>query len=644
MSAIAGIIHLKKEPVPFEHGRNIMKGLEKFPADDIQFWHKHNAFIGNHAQWITPESVGEQQPFYDSERQCVITADAIIDNREELFEKLQVERSRQKHMPDSQLILLAYYKWGEESPKHLVGDFAYIIWDERNQKLFGARDFSGSRTLYYYKDDERFAFCTTIMPLFTLPGVKKELNEEWMAEFLAIPGMVDAIDVYSTVYKTILQVPPSHAISISYDRLSLKRYNYIKMDEKLVLKTDFEYEEAFREVFNEAVTSRIRSIGEVGAHLSGGLDSGSVVSFAAKALKEKNKRLHTYSYIPVDDFEDWTPNYALPDERPYIKSTVKHVGNIKDNYLDFKGSHPFSEVDDWLDIMEMPYKFFENSFWVKGIYEQASHQGIKVLLSGARGNATISWGPVLDYYATLFRKLKWMKLFQEVNQYCRISQVEKSRLLKVVGKKAFPALASNNELYSFPKWISPELAERVKVINKLENADIYFSNRPINAYEERERHFAKLFYWNATGISSTKASLNYASWNRDPTNDLRVVKFTLSVPDHQFIKKGQNRSLVRRSTVNLLPNSVRLNQNIRGKQGADWLHRMVPQWGNFICELDNFNNSDTASELINKKVIKTFIDKYRSNPLPQNAFNPEIRVLMRSFIVYKFIRKNIEGR
>ena len=95
MSAIAGIIHLTKEPVPFEHGANIMKGLEKFPADDIQVWHKHNAFIGNHAQWITPESVGEQQPFYDSERQCVITADAIIDNREELFEKLQVERSKQ---------------------------------------------------------------------------------------------------------------------------------------------------------------------------------------------------------------------------------------------------------------------------------------------------------------------------------------------------------------------------------------------------------------------------------------------------------------------------------------------------------------------------------------------------------------------
>lgn len=643
MSAIAGIIHLSKGPVPFEHGRKIMKELEKFPADDIQAWHKHNAFIGNHAQWITPESVGEQQPFYDSERQCVITADAIIDNREELFEKLQVERTKQKIMPDSQLILLAYYKWGEESPKHLVGDFAYMIWDERNQKIFGARDFSGSRTLYYYKDHERFAFCTTIMPLFTLPGVKKELNEQWMAEFLAIPGMVDAIDVNSTVYKSISQLPPSHSIILSNSGLNLKRYSILKMEQKLKLKTNFEYEEAFREVFDQAVSARLRTTGEVGAHLSGGLDSGTVVSFAAKSLQKNNKKLHTYSYFPDDDFEDWTPKYAMSDERSFIKSTVQHVGNIEDNYKNFKGRHPLSEIDEWLDMMEMPYKFFENSFWVRGIYEQAAQQGIKILLSGGRGNATISWGPVIDYYASLFKKLKLMRLYREIINYSKNTQVDKSRLISVVGKKAFPFLASARGSYSFPILINPDYAERMDVFKKLKDENFHLSNRPINAYEEREKHFLKLFYWNATGTSGAKASLKYSLWNRDPTNDLRVVKFTLSVPDYQFILNGQNRSLVRRSTVNLLPDKIRLNQNIRGKQGADWLHRMVPQWNRFIGELDDFANRKIASEIINQKLVKTLIDKYRTNPSAANAFNPEIRVLMRSLIIYRFIEGKFEG-
>ena len=111
-------------------------------------------------------------------------------------------------MPDSQLILLAYYKWGEESPKYLVGDFAFMIWDEREQKLFGARDFSGYRTLYYYRDHQRFAFCTTIEPLLKLPYIKKELNEEWLAEYLAISGMIDTVDARITPYKNIEQIPP----------------------------------------------------------------------------------------------------------------------------------------------------------------------------------------------------------------------------------------------------------------------------------------------------------------------------------------------------------------------------------------------------------------------------------------------------
>ena len=202
MSAIAGIVNFNKEPVKIEEIHSVMGALQKFPADDIQVWKNENVFFGCHAQWITPESIGEPLPFYDSERQCTITADAIIDNREELFESLQVDRDKRKTIPDSQLILLAYYKWGEESPKYLVGDFAFMIWDEREQKLFGARDFSGSRTLYYYQDQNRFAFCTIMKPLFTLPYIKKELNEEWFAEFLAITGMIDVVDArINSLYK-----------------------------------------------------------------------------------------------------------------------------------------------------------------------------------------------------------------------------------------------------------------------------------------------------------------------------------------------------------------------------------------------------------------------------------------------------------
>ncbi|WP_079505289.1 asparagine synthase-related protein [Mesobacillus jeotgali] len=642
MSAIAGIINLTKEPVLFEHGRNIMKGLEKFPADDIQVWHKHNAFIGNHAQWITPESVGEQQPFYDSERQCVITSDAIIDNREELFEKLQVERSRQKHMPDCQLILLAYYKWGEDSPKHLVGDFAYMIWDERNQKLFGARDFSGSRTLYYYNDNDRFAFCTTIMPLFTLPGVKKELNEQWMAEFLAIPVNFESINLSSTTYKNIQQLTPSHSISIIEGRIKLTRYcNFYEKEEKLKLKSDAEYEEAFREVLDKAVRARIRTHRNVGAHLSGGLDSGSVASMASRALKNENKRLNTFSYVPVYGFQDWTHKSRVADESSYVRETVNFVGNINDRYLSFDGRSPFTEIDEWLETLEIPYKFFENTFWLRGIYEQSQQQGIGVLLNGQRGNWTISWGPLVDYYASLLTKLKWHHFYKELNQYSNNIGVQRYKIFKFFLKKAFGLEnLKKREPLNFPVIIGSDLAKRTKVFDYLQQNGIDTNfTKTSSAYEVKKRQFIHPYYWSPTGMYGAKFSVRYSVWDRDPTNDLRVVKFCLSIPEDQFVKDGLDRALVRRATKGLLPDTIRLNQKSRGVQGADGAFRMEHSWKEFINELQIMANDSEVGNYLNLEVIKEAIEKIKTQAKPEYAFDFDFRILMRSLILFRFLKR-----
>ena len=173
MSAIAGIYHLIMNQYNLQHGQTLMKALQKYPADDVRTWHDDSVFLGCHAQWITPESINEPLPYYHYEAQLAITADAIIDNRKELFDQLQVKPEDQKEMPDSQLILLSYLKWGEECPKYLIGDFAFMIWDQKNRKLFGARDFSGSRTLYFHRNKDKFAFCTTIEPLLALPYIKR---------------------------------------------------------------------------------------------------------------------------------------------------------------------------------------------------------------------------------------------------------------------------------------------------------------------------------------------------------------------------------------------------------------------------------------------------------------------------------------
>lgn len=644
MSAIAGVYHISMDNHTREQGNSLMEALSQYPCDTAQAWQKDNVFLGCHNQWITPESIGERNPYYDAPSGRIITADAIIDNRNELFHLLQVKHDSRNSMTDCELILLAYEKWGEQSPAYLVGDFAFMIWDERKYRWFGARDFSGSRTLYYCQDLNRFAFCTTIKPLLAISDVKQQLNEHWLAEFLAISGMVDTVDSSLTPYKNVEQLPPSHSITLVNGQVSIRRYSLLTQMERLRYKTDDQYVEAFQEVFQEAVSSRLRTHRQIGAQLSGGLDSGSIVGFAAKALQKENKPLHTFSYVPTADFIDYTPKYMMTNEKPLIQSTVKYVGGIKDHYFDFQGRDPFSEMDSFLDTMEMPYKFFENSFWMKGMFEQAQEKDVGILLNGGRGNLSISWGPAISYYATLLKSLKWIKLMSEMRKYSLNIGSGRANVLSYVSREAFPIIEIIRPLhtpYQLPMLINSAFAKRTGVFHKLKEHGMdkigWFASG--NVFQQRRSHFEEVFHWNAGNTLSSKLSLRHSLWKRDPSNDIRVIRFCLSLPEEQYVQNGLDRALIRRATENLLPDNVRLNQQIRGVQGADWVHRMMPNWNTFADEIERMCKDSVLLEYVDGHVIRNALLTMREGASPDQAVSSHLRLLMRSLIVHRFLKR-----
>lgn len=636
MSAIAGIFNFNGEQ-PVHYGKLMMDYYDKFPVDSIDIYSKNNLFFGCYSQWIMPEEINKKKSFYDYEKRLAITSDAILDNRNELFHKLNIDHSIRKNITDNEIILLAYCKWKDEVPKHLNGEFAFMIWDEKEQSLFGARDFSGKRSFYYYIDEQRIAFSTLLNPLLNLPYITNELNEYWLAEFLTIPIMNDVANPNMTVYKNICAVPPSHTIKVKQGKVTLTRYLYIWNNKQLRLKNNEEYIEAFRDVFQSAVSSRFRTHKKIGSELSGGLDSGSVVSFASKSLSEMNRQLNTYSAIPISEFKDWKYKQLIPNESEYVKSTVDYVGNISDHYLDFKGRDPFSEIDDWLNVMEMPYKFFENSVWLKGIYEHARSDGVGVLLNGARGNYTISWGPELKYYSSLMKKMRWIKLNKELTLYSNNLNVNKSRVLKEVRRRAFPKFFNSKESpYIIPEVISGELAKRTNIFESLEEQGLYSVDPTnFNIHEIRKQHFSRLNNWNITGVTGTRLSLLNSLRTHDPTNDQRVVQFCLSVPIEQYIGEGLGRSLIRRATKGYLPDKVRLNQRTRGVQGVDVIQRMSHQWKRFMDEFDYMCSDPFAKEFLDVGILK----KAKENMQTDYALDPNFRVMMRSIIIYRFLKK-----
>ena len=105
------------------------------------------------------------------------------------------------------------------------------------------------------------------------------------------------------------------------------------------------------------------------------------------------------------------------------------------------------------------------------------------------------------------------------------------------------------------------------------------------------------------------------------------------------MQNGIDRSLIRRSTKGYLPDDIRLNQKTRGVQGADTIARMLPNWKEFIGEVEQLSQDPFIADFLNMGAIKKAINKFRTEPQPNVAFDSEFRILMRGLIVYRFLKR-----
>ena len=136
----------------------LMEHINSWKADDTGIWKNKNVGFGNRIVYNTPESIGEQQPYIDTLSGDVITADVRLDNREILFRKLAISVSQQDNITDTHLLLKSYQKWGKDCVLHLLGAFAFAIWDKQKKLLFCARDHIGCKPFFYTINSSYFAF------------------------------------------------------------------------------------------------------------------------------------------------------------------------------------------------------------------------------------------------------------------------------------------------------------------------------------------------------------------------------------------------------------------------------------------------------------------------------------------------------
>ena len=642
MSAIFGIFHLDGKPVSQEALGDMQNAMDYWGPDGSGIWREGNVGLGHLLMHNTPESLHEKLPMIDSLDGLVITASARIDNRDELFNALSIPHPRRVDMPDSQLILKAYQKWRDDSPDHLLGDWSFAIWNPRQRRLFIARDHHGNTGLFYYSNSRFLAFASSLKGLLALPEVPRRPDELRIAQVLVSwPG-----DGVATVYKDISRLPPAHTLTVTGEKIDVRRYWYLENTPDLRLGSDSEYLEAFLDVYTEAVRCRLRSNGSVGTTLSGGLDSGSVSALAARELGKNGERLAAFSSVPIHHVE--LPN-NFADETPFIKATSEFAGNIDVNYIRAEDVTPLGGIERALDVHDEPGHAAGNQYWIIALMALAQEHNISTLLTGQGGNGTISWkGLHEELWRRLARSGQLRAAWGEANAWRRTANRTLWQMTKATLRCAMPTFMWSRYIqfkHGKSPWdrysaINSRFAQSIGLADQMaaNGHDPTFSAKK----DARKQQFKVInpgkciggAFWSQSGAA-------FAMDARDPTQDKRVMTFCVSLPEDQFVHHGRDRLLIRRAMEGILPPEVQWN-TVRGRQAADLGQRLL----HIRPEMEAMMTRVAESEL-----AQQYLDIARMQDIVETLYNEKRRldarpigaVVLRGLMVGLFLRRLENG-
>ena len=571
MSAIMGIYYPDRKAIALENLKDMMDILVHRGSDNADIWHESFIGFGHRMLWTTPESLVEKLPFTSKNQDLVITAEARIDNRDELISWLNIKDNRSR-ITDSQLILMSYEKWGDSCVERLLGDFAFAIWDKPKQQLFCARDHFGVKPFYYHYSQQAFVFASEIKALFCVPQVPRKLNEVRVGDFLSSA----LYDKQVTFYQDVLRLPPAHIMKVNSAGIKIESYWSLDPKYELQLSSDEEYAAKFKEIFAEAVRCRLRSAYPVGSMLSGGLDSSSIACMARKILHENGRpNLHTFSGI----FD----NVPESDER-FFMNAVTARGKIEPHYIHADEVSPLVDLEKILWHQDEPF-LAPNLYLNWQAYQQANRLGVRVVLDGFDGDNIVSHG--FGYLRELGRAGRWLKLFSElkkVNQNFRgyTQNFEKSYLLKFLSyleeygikplvhkfkitrfiwyrykdlSKRIQAKAKGNVTTSWTSCINKKFIDRIGLKQRRK---ALLKERYGTSNTQRQEHYHAV----NNGVLPTTLEVLDRTANtsaielRYPFWDKRLVEFCLSLPTEQKMNLGWTRMILRRGMEGILPKEI----------------------------------------------------------------------------------------
>jgi asparagine synthase (glutamine-hydrolysing) len=541
MSGIVAVVNLDGRPVSPSKLDSMAASLAHRGHDGTRLHCRGSVGLGHLALHSTPESVTEIQPWSDEGGEIWILFDGRTDNRKELEKAVDGRGLELRNTSDVELVLRSYQVFGLDFAEKILGDFALVIWDGRERRLIGARDIVGENPFFYTRAGSTLYIASEIRALLTQPEISRDPNLGMVAEHLADRVATSG----ETLFQAIYSLPPAHLLIANANQEKLIRYWRPDPRRKIRYANDREYGDHFREVLQDAVKCRLRSVGRIAFDLSGGLDSSSVVSVVQDLQSAGAVNPRNFEYLSL----------VFPgepcDESPWIEA-VERRWNLQSNRIRPTEIGPHRcrrQVAFYRDLPDYP-----NGAMSAELRTLARDRGCRVRITGLGGDEWLAGSP--RHATDLIRKGRLILLARQLQADATVLDTTQAGLLwrslvPLVPKPIRMARRRLRNLDPMPPWLGPVLREQV---------DLSGRGQPKADNSRFQSHAqASIAALLTNGFAAHRAEMEERAAAaaglelREPFMDRRVIEFALALPEEQRWRGMLRKFVLRTAMAELLP-------------------------------------------------------------------------------------------
>ena len=627
MSAIAGAWRLDGAPAS-QSCAALLSAQAAYGPDSEARWDAGDVALGRRLFRLLPEDVHDLGPIVLADG-TVLTADARLDNRDELCSALDLEPARARVLSDTALLGAVWMRWREAGFAHLCGDWAMAVWDSGAQALTLARDPFGHRPLHYHRSARLVAFASMPIGLHALAEIPILPDEDRLAAFLALRPETGA----GAFFTGIDRVEPGGVTRITRNAIQCWRH-YSPPRRTLVLSGPEDYAQALREQLDRSVRAQLRGAGErVGAHLSSGWDSPAVAATAARLLAPDGGGVIAFTAAPRSGYEGAAPPGRHGDESRGAAAVAALYPNMEHVILRGGGRSPLADLDRDHALGGRPVLNPCNQVWINDVNRAARARGVRVMLTGDLGNIglTEDGQNALPDLAAAGRWRAWLAL-------ARAARRSGTLTWRGVVAASFPYALSVEAWRVLRRLIRSPFSE-IEHYSALRFERLAALPSPALPPTGRwERTLGAL--WRMDLGPSNKASLAaYGVDMRDPLTDRRMIEFCLSAPIEQLIADGRLRALARRALADRLPPEL-LTMPTRGYQAVDWHEGLTADRATLTADLDRLAATPMVDRLMDVDALRALAARWPErdwiDPPIEDAYR---RKLLRGVAVGRFITR-----